>query len=185
MFHFLSAFSHRRLSWQLQQFDEERKWQPINHLFLKTYFLHLKKRSALELPKLTIFGQPSLSFSWVMNASIKCKASTNHTASLVRASYTHCICTSGCRMHRGLTETHRSHACHHIFHTVVQWFEVGRVVPLSQDPKEVKGTLNSSGLNTIPTQTGAQEALTDKSKNCVFDCTKPQNFDKLIQKRDA
>lgn len=100
-------------------------------------------------------------------------------------SYTHYICTSGCRMHRGLTETHRSHACHHIFHTVVQWFEVGRVVPLSQDPKEVKGTLNSSGLNTIPTQTGAQEALTDKSKNCVFDCTKPQNFDKLIQKRDA
>ena len=89
MFHFLSACSHRRLSWQLQQFDEERKWQPINRLFLKPYFLHLKKRSALELPKLTIFGQPSLSFSWVMNSSIKLKAPTNHRASLVTAIVIH------------------------------------------------------------------------------------------------
>ena len=74
-------------------------------------------------------------------------------------SYTHCICTSGCRMHRGLTETHRSHTCHHIFHIVVQWFEVGRAVPSSQDPKEVMGTLNSSGFNTIPTQTVGDRKL--------------------------
>lgn len=89
VFHCLSACSHRHLSWQLQQFDEERKRQPINRLFLKPYFLHLKKRFALELPKVTIFGQPSLSFSWVMISSIKLWASTNHTASLVRAIVAH------------------------------------------------------------------------------------------------
>ena len=160
MFHFLSACSHRHLSWQLQQFDEERKWQPINRLFLKTYFFAFKEKICLRAPQTgNLWATISI---FLLGDELQYQTQglyQSHSIPGKSHSYTHCICTSGCRMHRGLTETHRSHACHHIFHTVAQWFEMGRVVPLSQDPKEVMGPLNSSGLNTIPTQTVGDRRL--------------------------
>ena len=155
-------------------------------------FLHLKKRSALELPKLAIFGQPSLSFSWVMNSSIKLKASTNHTASLVRAIVIHIAYAhqgAGC-----IEDSQRltDHTLAITFSTQLpnglrweEWYLWVKTLRKWWDPWTPQVS-----IPFLPRQWGTggshwHQPAHKKSKNCVFDCTKTQNFDKLIQKRDA
>lgn len=105
-------------------------------------------------------------------------------------SYTHCICTSGCRMHRGLRLTDRTLAI--TFSTQLsnglRWEE--RYLRVKTLRKWWEPWTPQVSIPFLLRQWGTgsshwHQPACNKSKNCVFVCTKTQNFDKLIQKRDA